>query len=114
MNSPAQIHQEPKQIQSEVPRYNLISTSSNKQKTLPLRTKTSTSVLNVLPLFVMECQKAIKIHHQKEVAVRIVETVPTLLARHGSHRARPPKSVYEPPERSKHDPTYVECLNHPK
>ena len=26
----------------------------------------------------------------------------------------PPKSVIEPPEWSRHDPTYVECLNHPK
>ena len=68
----------------------------------------------VPPFFVTECQRAIKIHHQKKVVVRIVEIVPTLLARHRSHRARPPKSVHEPPERSRHDPTYVECLNHPK
>ena len=47
MNSPTRIHQEPKrQIQSEAPRYNLISTSSNKTKSLPLKTKKSTSVLN--------------------------------------------------------------------
>ena len=29
-------------------------------------------------------------------------------------KERPPKSVPEPPEWSRHDPTYVECLNHPK
>ena len=46
--------------------------------------------------------------------MRIIETVPTLCASHGSHRARPPKSIHEPPERARHDPTYVECLNHPK
>ena len=42
------------------------------------------------------------------------ETVPNLLANLESHQERPPKSVPKPPERSKHDPTYVECLNHPK
>ena len=46
--------------------------------------------------------------------MRIIETVPTLCASHGSHRARPPKSIHEPPKRARHDPTYVECLNHPK
>ena len=46
MNSPTRIHQEPKRsIQSEAPRYNLISTGSNdKKNNLPLKTKTSTSV----------------------------------------------------------------------
>ena len=78
------------------------STSSNKQKSLPLRTKTSTNVPNVLPLFVTECQRAIKIHHQKEVAVRIIEIMPTLLTRHESYRSRPPKSVHELLERSRH------------
>ena len=54
-----------------------------------------------------ECQREIKIHHQKEVAVTIVKTVPTLRAKHGLHGGHPPKSVYELPERSRHDPTYV-------
>ena len=31
--------------------------------------------------------------------------MPTPHARHGSHQARPPKSVLEPPEWSRHDPT---------
>ena len=43
-----------------------------------------------------------------------VETVPNLCANPESHQERPPKSVLEPPKRSRHDPTYVECLNHPK
>ena len=68
----------------------------------------------VLPLFVMECQRAIKTHHQKEVAVKNVETMPNPLANHESHQERPPKSVLMPPEQSRHDPTYDECLNHPK
>ena len=87
-----------------------------KKKKLPLKTKTLqvSQNLKVLPFFVTECQRAVKIRHQKEVAVRIVETVPTPCANHGSHRARPPKSVNEPPERLRHDPMYVECLNHPK
>ena len=42
------------------------------------------------------------------------ETVPNLLTILESHQERPLKSVLEPPERSRHDPTYVECLNHPK
>ena len=40
--------------------------------------------------------------------------MPTPHARHGSHQARPPKSVLEPPERSRYDPTCDECLNHPE
>ena len=39
------------------------------------------------PFFFMEYQRAIKIHHQKEVAVKIVETVPALRVIHESHRA---------------------------
>ena len=31
-----------------------------------------------------------------------------------SYQERPPKSVLKLPQRSRHDPTYVECLNHPK
>ena len=42
------------------------------------------------------------------------EIMPNLLANLESHQEHPPKSVIEPHERSKHDPTYVECLNHPK
>ena len=42
------------------------------------------------------------------------ETVPNLLAILKSHQERPPKSVIEPPKRSRRDPTYVKCLNHPK
>ena len=80
MNSPTKIYQDLKRyVQSQAPRYNLISISSNKKKMLsPLKTKTLQELKYVLPLFVMECQRAIKIHHQKEVVVRIVETVPTL------------------------------------
>ena len=80
---------------------------------LPLKTKQS-ALKYILLLFVTECQRAIKIHHKKEVAVKIVKTVPTLHAIHESHRARPPKSIHEPPEWLRHDPTFVECLNHPK
>ena len=86
------------------------------KKNLPLKTKNKTlQVLKyVLPLFVTECQKAVEIHHEKEVAVRIDETEPTLRAIHESHLPRPPKSVHEPPKQSRNDPTYIECLNHPK
>ena len=110
-------------IQSEAPRYNLKQLhklqptkinsppeNKNKYKRL-LNVKT---LKNVLSLFVTECQRAIKIHYQKEVAMKNFETVPNLLANHKSHQEHPPKSVPEPPERSRHDPTYVECLNHPE
>ena len=36
-----------------------------------------------------------------------VETVPNPPVIHESHQERPPKSVLEPPKRSRHDPTYV-------
>ena len=42
------------------------------------------------------------------------ETLPNLLANHESHQERPPKSILEPPERLRHGPMYVECLNHSK
>ena len=32
-----------------------------------------------------------------------------MLANHESHQKRPPKFVLEPPERSRHNSTYVEC-----
>ena len=38
-----------------------------------------------------------------------VETVPNPHANHEFHQERPPKFVLEPPEQSRHDPTYVEC-----
>ena len=104
-------------IQCEAPRYNLNNpTSSNQQKCSPAerQNKVLSKIKYVLPLFVTKCQRAIKIHYQEEVAVKIVETMPTLHAIHESHQAHPPKFVHEPPERSRHDPTYVECLNHPK
>ena len=53
-------------------------------------------------------------HHQKEVAIKNSETVPNLLVNLESHPECPPKPVLEPPERSRRDPTYVECRNHPK
>ena len=48
----------------------------------------------------MECQRAIEIHHQKEVVVAIVSNAPDLLAKHEAHQACPPKSNHEPPERA--------------
>ena len=54
----------------------------------------------VLPLFVTECQRAIIIHHQKEVAEAIVSNALDLLAKHETHQACPPKTNHEPPERS--------------
>ena len=73
--------------------------SSNKQK-LPLTTKTLYKCPNVLPIFVTECQRAIRIHHQKEVAEVIVENAQDLLVKHGFRQASPPKANHEPPERS--------------
>ena len=48
----------------------------------------------------MECQRAIEIHHQKEVVVAIVSNAPDPLAKHEAHQACPPKSNHEPPERA--------------
>ena len=72
-------------IQSKAPRYNLNdSTSSNqsKIKSPPKnknRYKYAKNISYVLPLFVTECQRVIKIHHQKEVAMKNSEIVPNLL-----------------------------------
>ena len=73
-------------LQSEAPRYNLNnSTSSNQTKIKsPPKTKNKYKECQkhlsyVLLFFVTECQRAIKIHHQKEVAMKNFETVPNLL-----------------------------------
>ena len=55
---------------------------------------------NILPLFVTECQRAIRIHHQKEVAEANDEDALDQLSKHGSHQACPPKADHESPERS--------------
>ena len=91
-------------IQSEAPRYNLINSTTNKNnpmqtKNLPLTTKTPLQGKTLLPLFVMECQKAITSRHQKEV-VRVNVDAQSRLAELASHQANPPKSDHEPPERS--------------
>ena len=53
-------------IQCEAPSYNLNSTSSNKKKKkTPPENKTLQKLKYVLPLFVTECQRVIKNHHQK-------------------------------------------------
>ena len=106
-------------IQYEAPRYNLKQLHKlqpTKKKNSPSENKNKYKCKNsyVLPLFVIECQRAIKTHHQKEVAMRNAETVPNLLVNHESHQEHPPKSVFEPPEQLRHDPMYVECLNHSK
>ena len=74
-------------IQSEAPRYNLNNSISSNQSKIKSPPKTKNKYKEcqkhlsyVLPLFVTECQRAIKIHHQKEVAMKNFETVPNLLA----------------------------------
>ena len=52
-------------IQCEAPRFNLNFTSSNQQKYSLPENKTLQELKYVLPLFVTECQRTIKIHHQK-------------------------------------------------
>ena len=76
-----------------------LDTIENINKTPP-KTKISSTKYssNILPHFVMECQRAIRIHHQKEVAKANIENVPNLLAKHGAHQACPSKSNHEPPE----------------
>ena len=87
-------------IQSEAPRYNLKTPQApQNKKNLPLATKTPLQVKTLLPLFVMECQRAITSHYQKEV-VRVNEDARSQLAEHESHQASPPKSDQVPPERS--------------
>ena len=45
-----------------------------------------------------ECQRAIRVHHQKEVAEKSVSNAPDPIAKHEAHQACPPKSDHEPPE----------------
>ena len=78
------------EIRNEVPRYNLIAPQI--QKTPPNYKNSSTYVL---PLFVTECQRPIRIHHQKEVAEVTVSNAPDPLAEHEAHQACPPKSNHE-------------------
>ena len=54
-----------RKIQCEALRYNLNSTSSNQQKHSPPEDKKLYKLKYVLPIFVTECQRANKIHHQK-------------------------------------------------
>ena len=49
-----------------------------------------------------------------QILVDVLDEIRALRAKHGSNQARSPKSVHEPPERLRYDPTYVECPNHPK
>ena len=71
-------------IHSEEPRYNLKQLHKLQPTKInsPPENKNKYKYKNsyVLPLFVTECQRAIKIHHQKEVAMKNSETVPNLLA----------------------------------
>ena len=54
----------------------------------------------VLPLFVMNCQRAIKAHHQKEVVEEIIKHSPNQHVKPKTLQAHPPKSIHAPPERS--------------
>ena len=62
------MNQKKKKYIKEAPRYNLCTP---KQKLPYLHAQ------YVLPLFVMNCQRAIKAHHQKEVVEEIVEYSPS-------------------------------------
>ena len=104
-------------VQSEALRYNLNnSTSSNQQKNYspPENKNKMQSALKICaPPFCDGMSKGNQ-NHQKEVAVKNVETMPNPLVNHESHQERLPKSVLEPPKQSRHDPMNDECLNHPK
>lgn len=78
-----------------------LDTIENINKTPP-KTKISYTKYssNILPHFVMECQRAIRIHHQKEVAKANIEDTPHQLSKHGSHQANPSKADHESPKRS--------------
>ena len=85
-------------IHDEAPRYNLIAPQAPQIQKSPPNYKISFT--NVLPLFVMECQRAIIIHHQKEVVEATVSNTLDPLAKNEAHQACPPKSDHKPPKRS--------------
>ena len=79
---------------------NTIYVPQNK-KTPPKQKTPSISMHNMYSsFFVMNCQKAIKAHHQKEVVEETIEHLPNQLVKPEAQQAHPPKSVHALPERS--------------
>ena len=68
----------------------------------------------VLPLFVMNFQRAIRTHHQKEVEEKTVKHSPNQHAKPEVSWAHPTKSIHVLPERLWQYPTYSEWMNHSK